>query len=222
MNLVQSILFDLDGTLLDTAPDMAYALNQQRKIHGLSALPFSTIRPHVGYGSKAILDIGFQIDDTHPLYPSLLNEFFMLYEKHLIGSTQLFPEMEIVLKHLEDQQLPWGIVTNKPARFTYSLLKALNLDKRAGCIVCGDTLSTRKPHPDTILYACDQLKQSPNDCLYVGDASTDVMASKSAGTRSLVALYGYIHKNEDPFSWQADGYIEKPSDIISWLNSKGG
>jgi phosphoglycolate phosphatase len=125
--------------------------------------------------------------------------------------------MKIVLKHLEDRQLPWGIVTNKPARFACRLLNALHLDQRAACIVCGDTLATRKPHPGTILHACDQVKQSPNDCLYVGDAAIDVIASKSAGVRSLVALYGYIHEKEDPFSWKADGYIAKPDDIISWL-----
>lgn len=217
--MIKCILFDLDGTLLDTAPDMAFALNQQRNRHSLPSLPYSVIRPHVGHGSKAMLKLGFKVDETHPNYGELLDEFFSLYEKHLLQSTQLFPEMDKVLKHIEDQQLPWGIVTNKPTKFTKLLLKNLQLDSRAACVICGDTLTTRKPNPATILHACQLLRLPPMDCLYVGDAAIDVLASKSAGTQSLVALYGYIHQEEDPFSWQADGYIKKPQEIIEWLRS---
>ena len=217
MKTIQGVLFDLDGTLLDTAPDMAYALNAQRQRHGLPHLPFAAIRPLVGYGSKALLQLGFEIEETHAAYPDLLNEFLQLYEQHLIDATQLFPEIEQVLAYLAQINLPWGIVTNKPSKFVHHLLKKFELDKQAACVVCGDTLSTRKPHPGTILHACEQLQLSPASCLYVGDASIDVTASKSAGTQSLVALYGYIHENENPLSWPADGYIHRPSEIISWL-----
>jgi len=215
--MIKCILFDLDGTLLDTAPDMAFALNQQRNKHGLPELPYSLIRPHVGYGSKAILNVGFEISDDHPTYSTLLTEFLMLYEEYLLNSTELFPQMDKVLSYIEALKLPWGIVTNKPFRFTHQLLKFLRLDKRAACVICGDTLPTRKPDPATLLHACQQLQMNPSHCLYIGDAAIDVLASKSAGIRSLVALYGYIHQTEDPFTWQADGYINNPIEIIEWL-----
>lgn len=219
MNTFQAVLFDLDGTLLDTAPDLAGALNQLRIEHHLDELPLHVIRPSVGYGSRAMLKLGFNVDEDHPTYTALLEEFLKLYQTHLTKHTQLFPNMEIVLKHLEDEQIPWGIVTNKPSRFTYDLLKALKLDHRAACIICGDSLSKRKPDPDQILHACQLLKQDPRYCLYVGDTSIDVIASKAAGTKSLVALYGYINIDEDPYSWNADGYIKEPIEIIKWLSS---
>lgn len=217
MTAIQTVLFDLDGTLLDTAPDMAYALNQLRYAHQLPELPLSAIRPLVGYGSKALLKLGFNIDDSHPDYINLLEDFFSLYQTHLANSTKLFPEMETVLNYLEKQQIPWGIVTNKPYRFTFDILKALELQHRAACIICGDTLQKRKPDPDSILHACNLLKQDPTTCLYIGDTLVDVTASKAAGVKSLVVLYGYIGVEENPYSWNADGYVQTPSDIISWL-----
>lgn len=214
---VESILFDLDGTLLDTAPDMAYTLNQLRQRYELPALPFITIRPHVGHGSKALLKLGFDIEEPHDSYLTLQNEFLALYDQYLLNSPQLFPEMDQVLLHLNKKNIPWGIVTNRPTHYTHQLLKFFELDKKAACIVCGDTLPTRKPHPGTILYACEQLQFSPASCIYIGDAETDVIASKAAGMRSLIALYGYIHEKENPLIWQADGVINKPSEIIHWL-----
>lgn len=217
MNPIRTVLFDLDGTLLDTAADLAYALNQLRLKHKLPELPLPVIRPTVGYGSRSMLKLGFNIDENHPSYTQYLEEFLMFYQSHLTDSTQLFPQMEKVLTHLETQRIPWGIVTNKPARFTFDLLKALGLEHRAACIICGDSLSKRKPNPDQILHACQLLKQNPCDCLYIGDTSIDVTASKAAGTKSLVALYGYISPEEDPYSWEADGYVQKPIEIIEWV-----
>jgi 2-phosphoglycolate phosphatase len=216
-NIIKSILFDLDGTLLDTAPDMADTLNQLRYRYHLPPLAFNAIRPYVGHGSKALLKLGFEIEETHDSYLTLQNEFLELYEKYLLNSPQLFPEIENVLLYLNKKKLPWGVVTNRPTQFTHQLLKNFGLDKKAACIVCGDTLPTRKPHPGTLLHACEQLQLSPASCLYVGDAETDVIASKAAGMRSLVALYGYIHEEEDPLMWQADGLINMPSEIIGWL-----
>jgi N-acetyl-D-muramate 6-phosphate phosphatase len=216
-NLIQTVLFDLDGTLLDTAPDLTFALNQQRLQHHLPPLELAAVRPFIGYGSRAILKAGFDIDDNHPQYAGYLEEFLNLYQTHLAHSTQLFPEMEHVLSFLEQQDMPWGIVTNKPARFTDELLKLLDLDQRASCVVSGDQLAKRKPHPDTILFACEQLNKHPAQCVYIGDNMIDVIASKAAGTKSLVALYGYIQTSEDPYAWQADGYIQKPLEIIEWL-----
>jgi phosphoglycolate phosphatase len=122
-----------------------------------------------------------------------------------------------VLATLEQQQIIWGIVTNKPSRFTFEILKAMQLEERAAVIVCGDSLPKRKPHPDQILHACNALEQNPKECVYIGDTEIDVTASKAAGTKSLVAMYGYIAPNENPADWKADGYINKPLDIIDWL-----
>ena len=218
MNNIHTVLFDLDGTLLDTAPDLAYALNQQLLKHGLPELPLATIRPHVGYGVRALLKVGFQIDANHPRHTALTEEFLALYQTHLARETILFPGIERVLQHLDDQHIPWGIVTNKPARFTFDLLKAMQLHHRAACIICGDSLSKRKPDPDQILHALAQLNTEPRHCLYIGDTEIDVIASKAAGTHSLVALYGYVMPTEDPYTWQADGYVQQAIDIIEWLS----
>lgn len=213
----QSILFDLDGTLLDTAPDIAYILNRVRENYQLPPLPLSTIRPAVNEGVKGLLQLAGDITDTHPDFEQMVNECFALYQEHLTSATRLFPQMDSVLEFAESHHMPWGIVTNKPSRFTFDILKTLDLETRAACIICGDTLTKSKPHPDPILYACQLLQQTPADCVYVGDSYVDVTASKAAGTATLVALYGYIKPNDDPFTWNADGYIREPGDIIEWL-----
>ena len=125
--------------------------------------------------------------------------------------------MDAILNHLENKQIRWGIVTNKPARFTNNLLDALDLTRRSACIISGDTLTHRKPHPEPIIHACKLLQCEPQQTMYIGDTLTDMIASKAAGTFSLAALYGYLNTNEDPFEWQADGYIKTPDEIMNWL-----
>jgi len=215
--MTNTILFDLDGTLLDTASDMGNALNELRHTHKLPPLPLSVIRPYAGYGSREMLKLAFNIDDDHPHYADYLDGFLQNYQLHLTKTTQLFPGMDELLTQLDEKGIIWGIVTNKPSRFTYDLLKAMNLNQRAACIICGDSLSKRKPDPDQILHACDLLKCSPAETIYLGDTIIDVIASKAAGTKSIVALYGYIKAEEDPLSWNADGYIKHPADIMDWL-----
>lgn len=214
---IQTVLFDLDGTLLDTAPDLTYALNTLRRASQLPELPVELVKPTVAQGSKSMLKLGFDIDETHEQYPALRDAFFSIYDSCLSRETALFPGMAEVLQHLEDNNIKWGIVTNKPARFTHLILDALNLTKRSACTVCGDTLKERKPHPAPILYACKLLETHPCQALYVGDAATDIIASRAAGTRALAALYGYIGKEEDPYAWQADGYLSTPADIMKWF-----
>ncbi len=217
MRKIDSVLFDLDGTLLDTAPDMVHALNIVRQEYGMPELELRLIRPYVGHGAKMLLKLGFGVDETSHDYSILLEKLLNAYDECLTRSTILFPQMSAVLDHLEAKNIPWGIVTNKPARFTLNTLHALDLSRRSGCIICGDTLTNRKPHPEPILHACNILQRSPATTLYVGDAATDVIASKAAGTKSLVALYGYIGAEEDPYDWKADGYIKNPAEIIDWL-----
>lgn len=217
MNNPQIVLFDLDGTLLDTAPDMTYSLNQLCLEHGLPEIAYENIRPYVSQGARALIKQGFQISETDSRMSDLVEEYLAIYQRHATNATQLFPTMQQVLDYLDDQHIPWGIVTNKPSRFTAEILRALDLDIRALCVVCGDSLAKRKPDPEPLLYACEKLSQPPKNCLYVGDSEIDVIASKAAGIPSLVALYGYINKTEDPFSWQANGYIREPIEIIPWL-----
>ncbi|EKD71021.1 MAG: hypothetical protein ACD_46C00292G0002 [uncultured bacterium] len=220
MTRIHTVLFDLDGTLLDTAQDLAHALNQLRQQYHLPPLPLATIRPHVGYGAKAMLKVGMDVTEEHPQYTTLLDEFLNFYRVCLTQTTKLFDGIDNVLTQLENKNIPWGIVTNKPSRFTFDLLKALKLDHRAACIICGDSLSRRKPDPDQILHACELLKQSPENCLYIGDTQTDALASRAAGTKTLIVLYGYLQEHEDPFAWGADGYAKVPADIIAWLDQK--
>jgi 2-phosphoglycolate phosphatase len=214
---IKAVLFDLDGTLLDTAPDMMHALNQVRRMHRLPDLPLSVVRPCAGLGSKALLNLAFNINDNHADYPMFLEQFLNFYKNHLCVSTQLFPNMGNVLAYLNNNRIPWGIVTNKPHHLTFDLLQAIKFAYKPVCIVCGDTLAKRKPDPDQILHACHLLQCTPQQVLYIGDAAIDITASKAAGSLSLVALYGYISQDENPYTWQADGYISTPSEIITWL-----
>jgi phosphoglycolate phosphatase len=217
MTTVNAVLFDLDGTLLDTAPDLLFALNRVRKEHNMDDMALATLRSIANQGSKAMVKLAFGIDEGHPDLSKLREKFLAYYEENIAVGTRFFPAMESVLTHLDQNNIPWGIVTNKLTRQTRELLKALRFDHRPGCVICGDTLPKFKPDPEPILHACQLLGQTPEHCIYLGDAVTDVQASKAAGTRSLVALYGYIHDSEDPFSWEADGYIQEPLDIIKWL-----
>lgn len=212
----KAVLFDLDGTLLDTAPDLVFTLNLLRKEVGLPAVSVAEIRPSVGLGSKEMLRLALNIEETHPDFKSLREKFLDLYQQHLADHTQFFPQIENVLDELDQRDIAWGIVTNKLTRHTHRLLKALQFDRRAECVVCGDTLIKYKPDPLPITHACSLLNQKPATCLYVGDAATDVIASKAAGTRSIVALYGYID-GTDPYAWQADGYITEPHEILNWV-----
>jgi N-acetyl-D-muramate 6-phosphate phosphatase len=213
----QAVLFDLDGTLLDTAPDLLSALNQLRSEFKLAPMSLADIRPTISQGSKKMVKHVLGIDETHADFLSLREYFLQIYDKQLADRTQLFPEIETILSHLEQNQIKWGIVTNKLTRQTLPLLKALNLSERTGCLICGDTLPTYKPHPEPILQACQLLQADPSRSLYVGDAITDIVAAKAAGTKAIAALYGYIGDHEDPYTWEADGYLKQPIDLMAWL-----
>lgn len=216
-NTVRHVLFDLDGTLVDTAPDLAWALNRTLVQRGRAPLPFKKIRPSVSLGGVALVKLGFELDETDPEFTPVRNEFLAIYRDNLATHSRLFPGMEQVLDRLEQAGIAWGIVTNKPAWLTDPLTQALQLDTRTPCIVSGDTLAQRKPHPAPLLHACQLLQCAPRETLYVGDARRDVEAGESAGMATLVASYGYIDANEDPASWGADGCIDSPEDVLSWV-----
>ena len=216
-NAIKGVLFDLDGTLLDTAPDMAQALNRLRIEQGEREIPFARIRPHVSHGALALVRTGFPDADDERM-ESLRSRFLELYRADIAAGTRLFPGFEAVLAQLDTRGLRWGIVTNKPAFLTEPLLAAMQLSTRANCIVSGDTLPQRKPHPAPLLHAAALLGIETGDCVYVGDAERDVRAAHAAGMRALIALFGYLGEHDQPQAWGADAMIHQPAELIGWLN----
>jgi phosphoglycolate phosphatase len=214
----RSVLFDLDGTLADTAADLGHALNLQLQARGFAALPVDRVRPHASSGARGLLKLGFGLDPDAPEFQAMRNEFLELYERHLHRATTLFPGVEETLREIEARGIRWGIVTNKPERFTLPLIDALGLRRRAACVVSGDTAARPKPDPAPLVFACSTLGLSPRECIYVGDDERDVIAATAAGMDSMVALYGYLGENSDPRSWGASACIENPSELLGSLD----
>ena len=215
--MIKTVLFDLDGTLADTALDLANALNEIRTRNNLAALPLETIRPSVSLGGNAMIKLAFDLDEGDTGFDEKREDFLSHYANNVANETKLFDGIEEVLNFIEQNGNAWGIVTNKSTWLTEPLISLLELDKRAACIVCGDTLEHRKPHPLPILHACKLTKTEPAESIYIGDAQRDIEAGIRAGTRTLVALYGYIDDNEDPEDWNADDMVSTPIEIIDKL-----
>jgi len=215
---VRAVLFDLDGTLLDTAPDMIGALNRLRDERGLAPLALGVLRGQVSHGASALVRRGIG-PSSDAEFASLRARFLELYGERLAERTVPFPGALELLDALESRGLPWGIVTNKPQGLTEPLLEALGLGRRAGIVVCGDTLPQRKPNPLPLLHAARQLARLPAECVYVGDAERDMQAARAAGMRALVAGFGYIEPEENPWGWPADGWLETPLALLQWLAS---
>jgi len=216
---IRVVLFDLDGTLADTAPDLAYALNQTLEKHGRPPLPYEQIKPKVSHGASALVRLGFNLTPDDENFSLLLQELLQIYSANIHHKTTLFPGMEKVLQQLEQQGIAWGIVTNKPARFTDPLIKSMGLMDRAACVVSGDTTANSKPHPEPILHGCRVAGgHTPKECLYIGDAERDIESGINAGTATLIALFGYLGSDDHPETWGADGSVENPLQILEWLN----
>ncbi|GBE09872.1 MAG TPA: HAD family hydrolase [Gammaproteobacteria bacterium] len=214
---VRAVLFDLDGTLLDTAPDMAHALNLLRAEQGRAPLPYEDIRPRVSDGSAALIGYAFDLAPQAPEFEALRRRFLDLYRTHLVRETRVFPGMEPVLARLEAADIRWGVVTNKPAWLTDPLVRALGLWERAACVVSGDTTANRKPHPEPLYHACRLAGRPPHRCLYVGDARRDIEAGRCAGMKTLIALFGYVGADPAPESWGADGMVRRPGELPDWI-----
>ncbi len=217
MKKIKTVLFDLDGTLADTAPDLAGALNHVLTTHQQAPLPYETIRPYVSHGGIALTTLGF--GKEHPDFDSLYKELLAHYQANIANETVLFEGMSELLLELETRNINWGVVTNKPAWLTEPLLDALNLTSRAAAIVSGDTLEQRKPHPAPILYACEQAGSKAEECIYIGDAERDIEAGNRAGMPSIIALFGYIAESDTPEQWGAHASINSPQEIISIIDS---
>jgi 2-phosphoglycolate phosphatase len=222
MHTIRTVLFDLDGTLLDTAPDLADALNAVLEENRRPPLSFQEIRGVVSHGAMALIRLGFALDESHPDFQPLRLRLLALYRDNISRKTRPFPGMGDLLDQLEIRGYNWGVVTNKPGWLTQPLLKDLGLHDRAACIVSGDTLSTRKPHPAPILHACGQAGSKPEHCVYVGDAQRDIEAGRNAGMHTLVALFGYFQAHDRPQDWHADGMIHAPLDLLDWLARVNG
>jgi phosphoglycolate phosphatase len=216
--MIRTVLFDLDGTLADTAPDLGHALNTLLAEHGRTSLPYAAIRPVASHGAAALIELGFGISRDEPRFAPLRERFLEIYRMHLTRATRLFPGMPEVLDGIQARGLNWGIVTNKPAFLTDPLIEQLGLKDDVTCVVSGDTTANRKPHPEPMLHACKLAGSRPQECLYVGDAARDIEAGKAAGMKTLVALFGYIAETDQPQSWGADGLIRAPRDILDWLD----
>lgn len=212
----QALLLDLDGTLLDTAPDMAAALNVLLVEERRAALPFAHIRPVVSHGSSGLIRLAFGMPEETEKQ-RLIKRFLEIYSNALALHTQLFDGFTMLLRQLGELNLRWGIVTNKPGWLTNPLVAALGLDSQAACVVSGDTTRERKPHPLPLLHAAQLLNLPPEQCLYVGDAERDIQSARAAGMESLIALWGYIADTDRPQEWQADGMIERPEQLQPWL-----
>lgn len=212
--MIEAVLFDLDGTLIDTAPDMGGALINLMIEEGLEPLPLDTIRPYVSQGGLVLTRMGFDGKVPEAQIEPLRQRFLQHYRAVVADQSRLFDGYETILGELEAQSIPWGIVTNKPEWLTHPLLEQLGLAQRASVVIGGDTLEHRKPHPMPLIVAADRLQVECSRCVYVGDDERDIVAGKAAGMKTLVANYGYIEHGTRTDDWEADGSIERPADLM--------
>ena len=213
---IRGVLFDLDGTLLDTAPDMVGALNALRTEERLGPVPYAIARAHVSTGAVGLLRLAFPACDEEKL-GRLHKRYLQIYADRLSAETELFPGIEDLLTRLEQSGLVWGVVTNKPAALTEPLLDALSLLDRCASVVSGDTLPERKPHPGPLLHALAEAGVDAPAAMYIGDAARDIEAGKAAGLTTVAASYGYILPGDDPTGWGADLVIGSPGELFDYL-----
>ncbi|MGA7949731.1 MAG: HAD-IA family hydrolase [Thiobacillaceae bacterium] len=216
--MTEAVLFDLDGTLIDTAPDLGHALNLQRARHGMAPLEDAVIRPQASHGARGLMFLAFDLRPDDPQFATMREEFLQLYADNLSRHSRAFEGVLDLLDELENRGIAWGVVTNKPARFTEPLLSMLDLADRAACIVSGDTCPQPKPHPCPLLYAAEEAGHKPEHCIYVGDAARDVEAAVAARMPALVALWGYLGVTDKPQAWGARGLVASPAQILDYLD----
>lgn len=214
---ISSVLFDLDGTLLDTAPDMTNALNLLLAEEDKAPLTTEFCRDFVSHGSVAMVTLGFGEQQDPDEFERRRLRFLHLYERNLCLDTKLFEGMDEVLLFLEENYIRWGIVTNKPAFLTDPLLEELKLSQRACSVISGDTIPERKPNPEPLYLAASQCGSLATECIYVGDAERDIEAGNRANMQTLIASYGYIDDSQRPIEWGANGVIEYPDEILTWV-----
>ena len=217
---VSCVLFDLDGTLLNTAPDLTTALNKALLNFNYPEIPANTITPYISYGAAVMIDTALEQQVSDSIKADILEWLLNYYENHIAVNTHLYKGMSELLVTLEANGIPWGVITNKRERMTHPLMHALNLSSRSACIICGDTTAHSKPHPEPMLTACRQIQVSPEECLYIGDAQHDITAGKAANMKTLAATWGYLKPEDKPQNWGADALIHHPNEILDWITNQ--
>lgn len=218
---VDAVLFDLDGTLVDTAPDMVAALARLQRDRGNAIVDYELARSNVSNGAAGLIRIAFpEVDEV--TRADLHRRFLMHYSRNLCRESRVFPGLEPLLSALERSRRPWGVVTNKPRALTDALLEALELSRRIACAISGDSLPQRKPHPAPMLYASKLMNVAPERVVYVGDAARDIEAGRAAGMTTVAAGWGYITADDDPAAWRADHVITTPDDLAQLLSNALG
>ena len=211
------VLFDLDGTLIDSAPDLAAAANAMRVARGLEPLPLSILRPMVGSGARGMIGTAFGVTPEDEVYDALRHEFLERYEAGLLLHTAVFADMVPVLDRLDADGRRWGIVTNKAARFTQPVVQGLKLNSRAAVVISGDTTPHSKPHPEPLREAARRAGVEATHCAYVGDDRRDVLAGRAAGMATLAAAWGYLGQGEPIEAWGAHAVLAEPAALLNWL-----
>ena len=214
------VLFDLDGTLLNTAPDLTTALNKALTHFNFPEVSINAITPYISYGAAVMIDTALEQEVAAAIKADILEWLLNYYENHIADATELYPGMPELLETLENKGIPWGVVTNKRERMTHPLMHALDLTKRSACIICGDTTAHSKPHPEPMLTACRQVQVPPEACLYIGDAQHDISAGKAANMKTLAATWGYLKPDDKPQEWGADALINHPNEILDWITKQ--
>lgn len=214
---IQAVLFDLDGTLIDSAPDLGAAADKMRTDRGMPSLPLMHYRPMAGAGARGMLGVAFGMTPEHPEFQAYREEFFVNYENAMTERTVIFDGVPAMLAAIAQAGLPWGVVTNKSQRFTLPLTASMPLFASAGVVISGDTTAHSKPHPEPLFEAARRLGLQPQACLYVGDDERDIVAGRAAGMRTVAATYGYLGQHTDIDRWQADAHINFPLDLLKIL-----
>lgn len=214
---VNAVLFDLDGTLIDSATDLGRAANKMRLDRGLTSLPDASYRPMAGAGARGMLGLAFGIAPDAPAFHAMREEFFANYTACMFDHTAAFAQVAELVQGIEARALPWGVVTNKAARFTDPLVQRMALFERCATVISGDTTAHAKPHPEPLQEAARRLGLAPDLCLYVGDDERDIQAGRAAGMPTVAASYGYLGANTTVANWRADAIINSPAELLKWL-----
>ena len=220
MPLPEAVLFDLDGTLIDTAPDFIFVVNKLLAEEGKAALPDQLIRNTVSYGAKALVTLAFNINEDHQNFLNYRQRLLDLYSEHLAVKSHLFQGMDLLLDTLETRNIPWGIVTNKPEQYAEPLISALALGERCSVLICPDHVQHTKPDPEPLFKACKKLNTKPANSIYVGDHLRDIQAGQNAMMKTIVALFGYISPDDDPLLWGADFAAIDPPELTDIIFNK--